>query len=186
MPAGVSKFLTNSDRLQNLKFFVGAGLIADKNGAISRMVQNQQAPFAPASQGSLPSRADSGPGCSGADGWTYSQSSGLLCRNGTQVATGYSGRGDAKNKPTSQSLDNEGVIPQGAYIIGPSTDDQLGPMAMTLTPDANNNMFGRTDFVIHGDNTSMNGSASNGSIILVHSARALIASSPDRVLHVVP
>src|ERR1035438_10760567 len=78
MPAGVSKFLTNSDRLQNLKFFVGAGLIADKNGAISRMVQNQQAPFAPASQGSLPSRADSGPGCSGADGWTYSPSSGLL------------------------------------------------------------------------------------------------------------
>src|ERR1017187_8701092 len=182
----ITKNVNLADRLQNLKFFVGAGLIADKNRAIFRMVQNEQAPFAPASQGSLPSRADSGPGCSGADGWTYSQSSGLLCRNGEQVATGYSGYGDAKNNPKPQDVHGVGVIPQGAYIIGPSTDTELGSMVMTLTPDAKNRMFGRSGFLVHGDNASMNGSASMGSIILVHSARALIASSPDRVLHVVP
>jgi hypothetical protein len=60
--------------------------------------------------------------------------------------------------------------------------DHLGPVALPLTPDPGNEMFGRSAFFVHGDNAQMNHSASCGCIILPREVRVLISDSPDRVL----
>jgi hypothetical protein len=43
-------------------------------------------------------------------------------------------------------------------------------------------MFGRSGFLIHGDNAEMNHTASDGCIILSHDIREQIDESEDRVL----
>lgn len=105
---------------------------------------------------------------------TYQQSSGLFTLNG-QTFVGYSGHGAGVNAPSMQSVKNVGPIPQGEYTIEPPhADPVVGPVAMRLVPDASNEMFGRGDFLIHGDNQTMNRTASEGCIILPHSARVEI------------
>ena len=57
---------------------------------------------------------------------------------------------------------------------------------MNLTPNANNEMFGRTDFRIHGErkNSKVKNDASEGCIILNRGKRESISSSGDNVLEV--
>ncbi len=57
---------------------------------------------------------------------------------------------------------------------------------LPLVPDASNNMQGRHSFQIHGDNRSMNQTASSGCIILPRKIREQIANSGDNRLVVVP
>src|SRR5882724_8312006 len=82
--------------------------------------------------------------------WLYNQSSGrLLDPNGLVIRFGYSGRGAGKNNPESQSLENLGPIPEGYYKIGEPHDSVThGPFVLTLTPDPQNTMFGRSEFLI--------------------------------------
>jgi hypothetical protein len=118
---------------------------------------------------------------------TYSQSTGQLCdAEGNLLVTGYSGHGVGVNNPATQNVHDVGPIPQGVYAIGEPLEppDHLGPLAMPLTPDPANEMFGRSEFFIHGDNMEMNHSASDGCIILDHAARAAIAAGSDRRLTV--
>jgi len=105
---------------------------------------------------------------------------------GSLLATGYSGHGDGVNNPAMQNVHDFGPIPQGVYTIGEPLDppDHLGTLAMPLTPDPANEMFGRSEFFIHGDNAAMNHSASDGCIILDHTARAAIFAGSDRGLTV--
>ena len=119
--------------------------------------------------------------------WQYEQSTGNLSQNGNIVATGYSGYGIGLNNPDEQYVKNTGPIPQGTYTVGEPKFpiDILGPIAMPLTPDTNNEMNGRDDFFIHGDNTEMNNTASNGCIILSHNIRQMINDSDDKTLIVV-
>ena len=120
-------------------------------------------------------------------GMTYSQSTGQLCdAEGNLLATGYSGHGDGVNNPAMQNVHNVGPIPQGVYTVGEPHEpaDHLGPLAMPLTPDPANEMFGRSEFFIHGDNAKMSHSASDGCIILDHAARAAIFAGSDRQLTV--
>lgn len=120
--------------------------------------------------------------------WTYSQSTGVL-RNaaGARVATGYSGHGPGLDNPQMQNAKGVGPLPQGSYTIGAPKDppDHLGVLAMPLTPDAQNVMFGRSAFFIHGDNAAMNFTASDGCIILDHATRQAIHDSADHLLQVV-
>jgi len=105
--------------------------------------------------------------------------------NATFVSSGYSGKGNGLNNPYDQDIQGEkgksdaGPIPAGNYTIGKMFDNtgKTGPGSMRLTPDAGNEMNGRSGFLIHGDNSKHNFSASEGCIILSRSARDAISSS---------
>jgi len=115
--------------------------------------------------------------------WTYVQSSGELLHNGTHVANGYAGHGEGVNNAADEGIEDVGPVPEGKYTIGdPFTHPTCGPIAMRLEPAADNQMFGRSGFLIHGDNSSLNHSASNGCIILGPAIRTQIAKSGDRAL----
>ena len=116
--------------------------------------------------------------------WTFKITSGaLLNLNLIQVGTGYSGHGEGLNNPTMCNVHDVGPLPIGKYTIGqPREDHQVGLFAMPLTPDPTNEMFGRSAFFIHGDNKSLNHSASDGCIILANPIRRDIANSGDNEL----
>lgn len=114
--------------------------------------------------------------------WTYQQSTGKLLRNGIDVATGYSGHGEGLNNPAMQQVRMVGPAPRGTYTIGPAhTHPHLGPIAMQLTPDAGNEMFGRSGFFIHGDNEQMNHTGSDGCLIFSRGTRAGISAAGQDV-----
>jgi len=119
--------------------------------------------------------------------WSYQQSTGKLSNAGGQlVATGYSGSPEGKNDPTKQNIHCVGPIPRGLYTIGaPINSPDHGPFAMHLTPDAANQMFGRSGFLMHGDSIEHPGCASEGCIIMSRPAREAVWSSGDHRLHVV-
>lgn len=127
--------------------------------------------------------------------WKYEQNSGtMIDPDGNVLATGYSGEWDGslpiggpndhRNKPTDENIKATGPIPTGTYTIEDATNNtNKGPIAMHLTPDANNEMFGRSAFMIHGDlSPPRSGRASEGCIILNRVARTAIDDSDDRVL----
>lgn len=108
---------------------------------------------------------------------TYSQRTGLFTIDGWS-AVGYSGNGEGLNNPAMQDVKDVGPIPQGVYTVEPPhADPVVGPVAMRLQPAAANEMFGRGDFLIHGDNTKLDHSASEGCIVLPHSARVEIGAA---------
>ncbi len=119
--------------------------------------------------------------------WSYQQSSGKIFLDGALVDKGYSGNGKGLNNPAAQEQACVGPIPQGSYTIGPPRDppDLMGVLALSLTPDPANQMFGRTDFFIHGDNDKLDYSASEGCIILSLATRRLIDAGQDKSLIVV-
>ena len=118
----------------------------------------------------------------------YRQSTGELFADDVTVeplGVGYSGSPAGKNDPALQNVKDVGPIPQGRYTIGPPFDAPVqGELTMRLTPDSENEMFDRDDFLIHGDTTPP-GFASKGCIILPRGVRELIASSPDKTLRVI-
>jgi Protein of unknown function (DUF2778) len=125
--------------------------------------------------------------------WTYQQSTGEI-RNAEQLTgtdpyvlgSGYSGFGEGKNNPAFQDVPSVGPIPQGRYLIRGAFDSPThGPVAMPLVPDASNQMFGRSEFLIHGDSLAAPGSASKGCIILPRGVREAINASEDKLLVVV-
>ena len=123
--------------------------------------------------------------------WIYSQSTGGLSRIdggvSNPVATGYAGNGSNLNNPAGQSQPNSGPVPQGDYSIGPQRNSpNTGRGIMDLIPYPTNNMFGRSAFQIHGDNSRGDQSASNGCMILPRNIRDLIGGSGDNRLTVVP
>lgn len=119
--------------------------------------------------------------------WSYVSASGNLSQDGTFVGTGYSGRGPGLNNPDQENVSNVGPVPRGNYTIGNFFDDPggKGPIVSDLTPDAATNVFGRSGFMIHGDNAAANHSASHGCIILAHALRQRISDSADTALEVV-
>lgn len=116
--------------------------------------------------------------------WTWHQASGaLVSPTGAIVATGYSGLGKGKNNPAMQNVKGIGPIPRGEYVIGPVYDsNHTGPFTIMLTPKPENQMFGRSDFRIHGDSKTSPGRASHGCIILPRITREEIVASKDTVL----
>lgn len=99
--------------------------------------------------------------------WTYKQSTGDMLHDGENFATAYAGRREGLNNPAMQNVEKIGPLPQGRYKIGPAYQHpRLGSVCMNLEPDAANEMFGRSDFRIHGDNAWLDHSASEGCIVL--------------------
>lgn len=117
--------------------------------------------------------------------WTYSQATGdLLSPEGTLAGGGYSGRGTGLNNPSLQNDKGVGPIPQGMWIISSFFDDLggKGPIVAHLAPTSSTETFGRDGFMIHGDNSAHDHSASEGCIILAHDLRQLISLSGDMEL----
>jgi hypothetical protein len=124
--------------------------------------------------------------------WTYIQKTGELLHDRLRVALGYSGYDDpttrqrGKNNPELQNVANVGPIPEGKYAIGsPHDSKEHGPFVLPLTPDPANEMFGRSDFLIHGDSKDHPGAASRGCIIVGLDARHEVNLSGDKLLQVI-
>jgi len=79
-----------------------------------------------------------------------------------------------------------GPLPKGIYYIGePYDSPYIGPFTLPLTPDSSNEMYGRSDFKIHGDSISEPGTASNGCIVLSRDIRIMIFKCTDKILKVI-
>lgn len=90
-----------------------------------------------------------------------------------------------------QSAPGIGPLPQGDYDIGPQQLNVTAagkhlPHSMRLTPRPENHMFGRGGFIIHGDNSLGNQSASEGCPVMPLNIRNLIGGSGDNLFRVVP
>ncbi len=118
--------------------------------------------------------------------WQWEQETGRLGQDGAPVAIGYSGAGAGKNNPAMQEEHNVGPIPRGSYTIEAPVDTVThGPYVLRLEPAAENEMFGRAGFLIHGDSVVHPGTASEGCIILARPVRQQIWESNDTDLEVV-
>lgn len=117
---------------------------------------------------------------------TYESSTGLLLIHTPLPARllGYAGRARGRNNPAFQDVRNIGPIPEGTYAVSlPFTHPTKGPTVFRLTPDPANVMFGRSGFLIHGDNPQ--GDASQGCIVLRRDDRERLMRSNVRTLLVV-
>jgi Tlde1 domain len=128
--------------------------------------------------------------------WVYHQSTGLLeyraphsgptAPPAHRVGHGYSGAPGAVNNPDMEAIHNVGPIPRGRWRIGPLEPHhgRRGPNVMSLTP-IGHDAHTRFGFLIHGDNSLENRSASDGCVILGPDIRLRIGHSHDRLLEVV-
>lgn len=117
--------------------------------------------------------------------WNYDRNLCELRRDDVYVGQGYSGHGWGLNNPKAEAIRRIGPLPAGRYTIGPWQDHpHLGKLVAPLTPDLANQMFGRSDFWLHGDNPLMNHTASDGCVILSHDLRQTVHDSDDVALTV--
>lgn len=120
--------------------------------------------------------------------WTYQQISGKLFNpDGAVVGIGYSGYKNGVNNPAMQGVPFTGPIPCGFYSVGVPYDSVHSPFTLPLSPFQENEMFGRSEFLCHGDLVDQPGQrlASRGCIILSRDVRESIWNSSDHVIHVV-
>ena len=117
----------------------------------------------------------------------YKQLTGeLLDSNNNVLGKGYAGKDKGKNNPDMQQVKGIGPLPRGKYTIGkPYDSPHTGVFTIPLTPDIDNEMFGRDEFKIHGDNLNDPGNASEGCIIQTRKVRDIVASSIDKILTVI-
>lgn len=118
--------------------------------------------------------------------WYYEQPTGRLYHNDTLAGTGYAGSPQGRNNPDMESVALTGPLPRNTYSIGaPHDSPHTGKYTLNLTPIGSGNMFGRSNFRIHGDSLEHPGTASEGCIILPLSLRRQIWDSDDHQLSVV-
>ncbi len=118
--------------------------------------------------------------------WKYQQQTGnLTSQSGNVVGAGYSGFGSGKNNPAYQSVPDVGPCPEGFYNIeAPVDTEDHGPYVLRLEPFAENQMFGRDGFLMHGDSKEHPGEASHGCLIFPRVIRELVWNSGDHQLEV--
>jgi hypothetical protein len=124
--------------------------------------------------------------------WTFNSSTGdLFAPDLTKVERGYAGGNLGKNP---EGINNKayqytkfiGPLPVGWYTFGTAVEgSHLGPLAIPLTPDAENDMRGRGDFYLHADTIGHPRCASEGCIVMSHTTRLLVNQSDDKRLQVI-
>ena len=124
------------------------------------------------------------------DMWVYQQSTGILTApDGNVIGYGYSGNGADLNNPKGEGDVGHGPIPTGFWVIGSFFDGSSigkGHVVSRLSPCPGNDMDGRQGgFMIHGDNSQANHTASDGCIILARPIRVEISQSGDTLLQVI-
>jgi len=120
----------------------------------------------------------------------YSQSTGIMSRDGQPIAKGWAGHGAAKNDPNAQDQVGVGPLPRGLYTLDPweAVHGELGPMVTHLTPDPGDDEEGRSGFYIHGPASAASGKQgqeSKGCIVLWHNDRQAVKDSGETRLQVV-
>jgi hypothetical protein len=111
--------------------------------------------------------------------WKYHSDTGVLeSPTGFKLGDGYSGNGAGLNNPAMENDPDVGPIPRGSWTINPFFDDPdgKGPVVAHLTPADSTETFGRAGFMIHGDNSALNHSASEGCIVAPRFIRDQIAA----------
>jgi hypothetical protein len=83
-----------------------------------------------------------------------------------------------------QDVGSVGPLPTGRYTIGGQQNNVTGSghtlaSSMRLTPAPTNDMYGRAGFLIHGDNSRRNQTASEGCMIFDRDVRDQIGNSGD-------
>ena len=118
---------------------------------------------------------------------TYEQRTGAIrYDNGKLIGIGYSGHGLGKNNPLMQDVKNVGPIPRGRYKKGKVYDSEhTGPFTILLIPDLKNEMFGRSDFKMHGDSIENPGTASLGCIVAERETREEVYNSTEQYINVI-
>jgi hypothetical protein len=91
------------------------------------------------------------------------------------------------NNPALQARSGVGPLPCGKYTIGPleASHGHLGVNVCALIPYPDNEMFGRSEFYLHGRKSLDDMDASEGCIVLDHEPRMRVVNSPDKTLLVV-
>ena len=107
----------------------------------------------------------------------YYISSGKFVFPDGSTTTCYSGVPEYRNNPSAINIKNKGPIPTGAFYITDVTSSK-GPNTIVLQPDGSNDMYGRDNFRIHGDNSSNN--ASEGCIIMGPSGRQKVVDAYNK------
>ena len=119
----------------------------------------------------------------------YSQSSGVMTRDGVELAHGWAGNHEGRNNPDAQSQHCIGPLPRGMYTLQPwlPAHPHLGPITSYLKPDESNEMFGRDAFYIHGPSVdpAKYGQESKGCIVIPRSGRLDVRDSGETTLQVV-
>jgi len=91
-----------------------------------------------------------------------------------------------QNNPAMQAVRCIGPLPVGWYSMSePFHHPKLGQITFQLTPDPENEMFGRDDFFMHGAGGDDPENSSEGCIIQAHDVRQAVADSGIRRLQVV-
>jgi hypothetical protein len=118
--------------------------------------------------------------------WIYHQKTGQIFDGATLIGVGYSGFGEGLNNPGMEGVKSIGPIPAGQWRIIRWDDHHgdKGPVVAVLQP-VDHDAHGRTDFLIHGDNSLGNHSASHGCIIAGPAIRSAWRKSGDLALEVV-
>ena len=126
--------------------------------------------------------------------WTYKISTGqLFDPHHVLVGIGFSGQKECLNNPNKTDVSHLGPLPIGKYTIEQErVSKTLGPVVIDLTPDKDNEMFGRSLFRMHGvskDNplTPENETllSSHGCICMNRIIRNMVSKSEDRELEVI-
>lgn len=119
--------------------------------------------------------------------WTFNRVQGKLISPSNQEYAAYSGHGAGVNNPALERVHDVGPIPAGWWDIGAPHDSKHGPFTLTLTPQAGTEVYGRSDFLCHGDEVEHPGQflASLGCVIAARAVRELIWSSGVHVLFVI-
>ena len=116
---------------------------------------------------------------------TYSQSTGIMTRDGAFLAKGWSGNGDGKNNPDMQDVHDVGPLPRGLYSVGEWGMHDVGPISAPLT-QISGETFGRSAFYIHGPSLPAHyGQESKGCIVIPRPMRLLVQASGEKQLEVV-
>lgn len=115
---------------------------------------------------------------------TYNQS-GLLTMGGVEF-TAYSGHGIGLNAPAEEAVADVGPIPRGLWKVVEWVDnyENKGSCVARLAP-VGHDAHGRSGFLVHGDNSLLNHTASDGCIVAAHDARQIWRNSEDNDLEVI-
>lgn len=119
----------------------------------------------------------------------YFISTGEMTIDTKVIGRGYSGRSKGINDARMMFVRGLGPIPCGVWDMAlPMEHPRLGPVAIALNPRKGTDTQGRSEFFVHGDNQSMDRSASSGCIILDRKVRDKLAAAlvADPVLYVFP
>lgn len=125
----------------------------------------------------------------------YNQKTGELKNNaGKIIGVGYSGHGEGVNNPALQSVHDIGPLPCGDYTIELVKDSDGNPIdwngkkapVFRLVPKQGTNVFGRTNFEMHGDDVKHPGMklGSLGCMIQGRDTRVQVMISTDKDLRV--